>query len=504
MNAPPTIDRVQRWAQRPKGQAVIARLRPFTPQLVLAAILLITFAVYAPTLNDWFQADDFWFLRASQTTPVGDYAVEAFDFRDTEPVPAFRFYRPLYLISFRLSYELFGLNALGYHALNVALHLGSVALVWLIANRLTRLPTAASLAALIFALHPAYTETVAWVARGNTVMVTFIYLLSFLLFMKYMEGGRKSPIYYLGALLGFMVAILYHPTAISLAAALPAYVFLVARKPADALQARSWLPLMPFLLIAATMVGLQMWVRSEVGQEETFTFGWHQVSRYRQYLGLALLPVLNQDWARLHAPMPGLLSPLHWAASLTMIAVTLGLLARRHWPYLGMFAVGWLYISLAPNTTLVIFPAVPPLLYLPGASLAIFFVLALVRAKEALPPSMRGPATRAAPVALAAVVLSFVALGLSHQQQSDQYGAENRAFIAELRASVPTLEPGGILYVANPPFNLIFFNDSRLDAIVELYYGKADVRFVRADQVAEIESALGAKDRLFRHHPNTG
>ena len=480
------------------------RLRPFAPQLMLAAILLFTFAVYAPTLDDWFQADDFWFLRASQTTPAGEYAVEAFDFRDTEPVPAFRFYRPLYLISFRFAYALFGLNALGYHALNVALHLGSVTLVWFIAKRLTRLPTAASLAALIFALHPAYANTVAWVARGNTIMVTFVYLLSFLLFMKYMEGGRRSLVYYLGALLGFMVAVLYHPTAISLAAALPAYVFLVSRKPADALQARSWLPLMPFVLIAATMVGLQMWVRGEVGLEEDFLFGWHQFSRFREYLGLALLPIFRADLERADVSLFDLLSALQWVASFAMIGIALVLLMRRRWPYAGVFAAWWLITSLAPNSTLATYRAIPAQLYLPGVSLAIFFVLLLLRAKQALPPSVLRPATRAAPIALATVALLFVVLGLSHQQAADENSAANRAFIAELRANVPPLEPGGILYVANAPFNLILFDDSPLDAMVELYYGKADVRSVRADQVAEIESVLGPKDRLFHYRPNAG
>ena len=97
--------------------------------------------------------------------------------------------------------------------------------------------------------------------------------------------------------------------------------------------------------------------------------------------------------------------------------------------------------------------------------------------------------------------MTFVGLGLSHQQDSDRIDTDTRRFISELRASVPTLESGGTLYVVNAPSTLVMFTDSPLDALVELYYGEADVRALPVDQVAETERALDPKDRLFYYRP---
>ena len=138
MSAPSAIHRVQRWAKGAQGQALVARVQALGPQLVLAAILLLTFAVYAPTLTDWFMRDDFLFLRAAQTASrPWVYIRDSFDFRSPGPPVDFTFYRPLYQASYLGFYKLFGLEAWPYHLLNVSVHLANAVLVWLIARKLT-------------------------------------------------------------------------------------------------------------------------------------------------------------------------------------------------------------------------------------------------------------------------------------------------------------------------------------------------------------------------------
>ena len=93
--------RVRRWVQQPQGRRLAAFGQTFAPQLVLAAILLLTFAVYAPTLTDWFMRDDFWFLRAAQTASSPWVHIrDSLDFRSPGPPVEFSFYRPLYQASF--------------------------------------------------------------------------------------------------------------------------------------------------------------------------------------------------------------------------------------------------------------------------------------------------------------------------------------------------------------------------------------------------------------------
>jgi hypothetical protein len=469
-------------------------------RLVLPAILLLALILYASTLGDWFSGDDFWFLRSSQATPVGEYVAKAFDFRQTARLSELDRYRPLYPVAWRLTYAVFGLNAWGYHALLLALHLGSTVLVWFIAFRLTRRPWAASLAALIFSIHPAYADAVAWISGGNRVFVTFPYLLSLLLFMRYVDGAARRRAYYLGSFLAFVTAILFHSAALTLAVVLPAYAFLVGGTPQEALRPRSWFPLAPFAVVAIALLGIQVWVRAHLGVEEQFRFGWHQYSNYGNYLGMALFPVFALDTERLMEPLPRLLEGLEGIASVAMILLSVALLTQRRWPHLGVFVVVWFYVSLLPDSTLR-FTTMGRVLYMPGAALAIFFVAAVLWLKETLPASFLRLGTRAAPFLLMAILVPTAFLTVHHAQRYGQKAAENETFIAQLRESVPSMDAEGILYVVNAPMNLVAFDDTRLDALVELYYGEIEVRSLSLAQAAQVEVSLGEKDQIFRFSP---
>src|SRR4051812_45454112 len=90
---------------------------------MLGGILLTAFLLYAPTLRDWFFGDDFWFLRAAQQHSIPSSVGRAFDFRLTGTSAEFDRYRPLYPITWRLEYSVFGLHAAYYHAVVIGLHL---------------------------------------------------------------------------------------------------------------------------------------------------------------------------------------------------------------------------------------------------------------------------------------------------------------------------------------------------------------------------------------------
>lgn len=109
-----------------------------SPRLVLAAVLLVTFAAYTPLLGDWFKTDDFWYLNAAQTKSVTEYVPEAFNFTDSaEPIGLLQGqYRPLFSITILSEAKLFGLHVVPYHLASIAIHLANTILVWAIARRL--------------------------------------------------------------------------------------------------------------------------------------------------------------------------------------------------------------------------------------------------------------------------------------------------------------------------------------------------------------------------------
>ena len=458
--------------------------------LALPLILIVTFVLFIPSLHTYFQGDDFIHLEASQDTSEGTFIAQAFDYRDTRPDPHFGFYRPLFIITYRLCFSVFGLNPTGYHVVSVLLHLGSIALVWLIVRRLLGSVAGANFSALVFAIHPATTEAVQWISRSlNIDTTTFFYLLAMLTFMKSMDGGRYRVLYYVGSLLSFTAAMLFHTTALTLAAVLPAYVFLLAGRPSDAIQWRSWLRFVPFFALTAIM-GL---IQRHVGLGEAFQTGTFQYSSFGRYLGMALFPVFPQDWNQIPGATLGPLLDLYFLASLVMIAATLILIDRRRASYVGVFAAVWLYVLLAPNTTSrLVDPTtgiIPPQLYLPGISLGLFFIVAAKEVHGLLPPALGRLAVAWLPPILALAFLCSAALTVIHERRDNRFAHQNQTFFAQLNEAYPAPVPGSTLYVVAAPLNLSVFTDVTLIAAVHVYFADVDVKRVTLEQAAYIKAA---------------
>jgi hypothetical protein len=80
------------------------------------------------------------------------------------------FYRPLFLVWMRINFILSAMSPWGWHALSIAKHLAVAALLGFLVLRLLRDRVAALVAASLFALHPAQTESVAWVTVPDPLM----------------------------------------------------------------------------------------------------------------------------------------------------------------------------------------------------------------------------------------------------------------------------------------------------------------------------------------------
>lgn len=79
-------------------------------------------------------------------------------------------YHPLTWVSYMVDRELFGLDPAGYHAHNIALHLGAVLLLFWALRAATGSVGASFAVALLWAVHPLRAESVAWVGERKDVL----------------------------------------------------------------------------------------------------------------------------------------------------------------------------------------------------------------------------------------------------------------------------------------------------------------------------------------------
>jgi hypothetical protein len=107
-----------------------------------------------------------------------------------------------------IEWRLFGEDTLGYHLVNLCLHLTSGFVLWRLFHKLGL--RFAWLGALIFTVHPIQVESVAWIAElKNTLSLPF-FLLAMIAWVDYDARGRKTD--YVLALVMFLLAMLSKPT----------------------------------------------------------------------------------------------------------------------------------------------------------------------------------------------------------------------------------------------------------------------------------------------------
>src|SRR5690606_22870274 len=78
------------------------------------------------------------------------------------PEPVSNYWRPSFVAYLIIGMRSFGLETFGWHLSNVLLHLLVVALAYAVLRRLAGSRAIASSIALLFAVHPVHSESVAW------------------------------------------------------------------------------------------------------------------------------------------------------------------------------------------------------------------------------------------------------------------------------------------------------------------------------------------------------
>lgn len=275
--------------------------------------------------------------------------------------------RPVANVTFALNRLAGGVDPLGYHAVNLAIHLGAaLALFGLVRRTLLLAPLAgrfgaaarplALAVAALWAVHPLQTEAVTYIVQRVESLMGLFYLLTLYAFVRGVEDGKGSR----GWLGLSATACLLGMGTKEVMASAPLLVLLydrmfVAGSWAAAWRARRWY----YVALGATWLWLG-WLVWQAGQRDgsvgfrTGILAWHygltQCRAVAHYLRLALWPqplVFDYGMALVRDPM----------AVLPQALLLLALAAGTAWAVVKKYYIGfpgvWFFAILAPSSSVV-------------------------------------------------------------------------------------------------------------------------------------------------------
>ena len=138
------------------------------------------------------------------------------------------YYRPIVNLSFLVDAQISGQEAYFYHITNIVLHALFVVLLFLFLKELKLKAVSAFFAAAIFAVHPLFTNAVAWIAGRNDLLFGVFSLLS-LLFLIY-HYKTKKPLFFMIHLISLLLSFLSKETAFIFPLVLYSYLVLMQKE----------------------------------------------------------------------------------------------------------------------------------------------------------------------------------------------------------------------------------------------------------------------------------
>jgi len=339
-----------------------APARDTRPTLLLcgAAIVAATLAAYCRGLGGQFLFDDVGSIAGNPTIRRISTAL-------MPPAGLTVSGRPVLNLSFAVNYALSGTGVWSYHALNIAIHAAAALVLFGIIRRTLSAPAAGSWpegeclamafgAALLWALHPLQTESVAYVVQRAESLMGLFYLATLYAFIRFAAAGSRGAVW---AAASVAACLLGMGTKEAMATA-PLVVLLYDRTFVAGSFRGAWARRKAIhLALAACWVPLAILVAGTGGRGGTAGFGsatpwWaYTLAQFRAvalYLRLALWPhPLIGDYGRILAG-----SPLGVAAGaavvLCLVAGTCILLRRG--PPIG-FLGAWFLLVLAPSSSVI-------------------------------------------------------------------------------------------------------------------------------------------------------
>jgi len=212
----------------PEPENAMARIfiKGFRPYLWL---LLLIAAVYGQTLGFGYTNYDDDQLILNNQAFIKDLSHAGQAFRQdalSNPKGLF-YYRPLLTLSFMLDAQLGGAKPFIYHLTNLLVHILSCWAFFVLLSKLTGQRSKSFYASLIFAIHPALSQAVAWIPGRNDSLLALFLLAAMAAFIRHWEGGKRR--WFAVSQLLFLASLLTKETAVVFPLIGLAYVFFLGK-----------------------------------------------------------------------------------------------------------------------------------------------------------------------------------------------------------------------------------------------------------------------------------
>lgn len=225
--------------------------------ILLSLILCLAAIIYVPSMKGEFLSwDDDELVLNNQR--FKDLSLEGLKSIFGKKMPVEKLpgiggleYLPIRDITFVFDYALWKDNPFGYHLTNVFLYVVNIFLVWLISLKLKVSKRIRVLSPLLFALHPANVESVAWISARKDLLYLLFFLLSFLFYLRFCHEQRSSL--YILSLLSALFSILSKATAVLIPLIFAVYHLVFKR---NSSIASSILSILPFFFFTWGVIGL--------------------------------------------------------------------------------------------------------------------------------------------------------------------------------------------------------------------------------------------------------
>ena len=227
--------------------------RSLSSVVVIAFYALVTLVIFYPTLDNVFRSD-YWIIKLLFSRMEGSF------FENIKNISLFEFmgdirFQPFAHIFMYLRHALFGENVIYFHLFNLALHILTAFMIFLVLVKVTRDVAFSFLFGLIFIALQSQFDTVVWTYHIYIITAALFFFGSILLSLLYLETTSQRYLAFAFAL-ALISAFLYEPMILAPAAIF--FIIVLRGRSGDGLRSPKKITLPVVLLVSAYILYLAL------------------------------------------------------------------------------------------------------------------------------------------------------------------------------------------------------------------------------------------------------